>query len=261
MRAVVAEAGLRVPVAVRGERFYVGLALTFIAVAIMGFAPSYWVPLFRRTVDVPPIVHVHALVFYGWTLMFLKQTQLAASGQVGRHRELGVAGVALATAMVFVGLNAAVTSLRHSEAAGFGEAARAFSIVPVSGILLFAALVGLAIAKVRKPDVHKRLMVVATASILQAAVGRWFLLFLAPRAAGAVGPVSPPPVFVTVLPGLIGDLLVVAAMIHDRRTTGHVHRVYWIAGGCVLAVQILRAPLSTTAGWAQVTRWLVAFFP
>ncbi len=120
-------------------------------------------------------------------------------------------------------------------------------------------LFAVAVLNVRKPEVHTRLMLVATASMLQAAVGRWFLLFLAPaRAPGAIGPVSLPPVVVTVMPGLVVDLLIVAAMIHDRRTTGRVHRVYWIAGACVIAVQVLRVPLSTTSGWTQVTHWLVA---
>jgi hypothetical protein len=99
-------------------------------------------------------------------------------------------------------------------------------------------------------------MLVATVSLLQAAVGRWFVLFLAP--AGAVG-AGPPPVFVTVMPGLASDLLIVAAMVHDRRTRGRVHSVYWLAGGALLALQLLRVPLSTSAGWMRVAEWLATF--
>jgi hypothetical protein len=259
--SVVAEPRVFVPAIPVGQRFYVGMAATFVAVALLGFAPTYWLPLTRATLDVPPITHLHALFFYGWTLLFLRQTWLAASGEMTRHRELGVAGVALATGMLFVGLNASVTSVRRGEAAGFGDAARAFSIVSVTAILLFAVLVAIAVVNVRKPEVHKRLMLVATASILQAAVGRWFLLLLAPVRAAGAGPVGPPPVFVTVLPGLVVDLLIVAAMIHDRRTIGRVHRVYWIAGACVLAVQVLRVPVSSTSGWTHVIHTLTTFFP
>jgi hypothetical protein len=243
-----------------GQRFYVGMSATFVAIAVIGFAPTYWVPLFSGSLAVPPITHLHAIFFYGWTLLLLRQTWLAASGEIGRHRELGVAGVALATGMLFVGLDAAATSLRHAEAAGFGDAARPFAIVSVTAIVLFAVLVTIALLNVRKPEVHKRLMLVATASMLQAAVGRWFLLFLAPRAASAAA-VSPPPVFVTVIPGLVVDLLIVAAMIHDRRTIGRVHRVYWTAGAVVVAVQVLRVPLSATHAWGQIVQALVAFFP
>ena len=245
--------------AVGGERFYVRMAATCVAVALIGFAPTYWIPVTRGSLAVPPITHLHALLFYSWTLLFLRQTWLAASGEMTRHREWGVAGVALATAMLFVGLGTSITSLKHSEAAGFGAAARPFAIVSVTAIAMFAAMFAVAVLNVRKPEVHKRLMLVATISLLQAAVGRWFLLFLAPaRPPGSLGPVSPPPVFVTVLPGLVVDLLIVAAMVHDYRTIGRVHRVYWIAGACVVAVQVLRVPISTTSGWTQVTHWLVA---
>lgn len=245
-----------------GQRFYVGMSATFVAIAFIGFAPTYWIPLFRGTLAVPPITHLHALFFYGWTLFLLRQTWLAGSGEIGRHRALGVAGVALATGMLFVGLNAAATSVREAEAAGLGDAARRFAIVSVTAIVLFAVLVAIALLNVRKPEVHKRLMLLATASILQAAVGRIFILFLAPpRPPGVTLGSSPPPVFVTVMPGLVADLLIVAAMIHDRRTIGRVHRVYWIAGAIVVAVQVLRVPVSSTHAWGQVLHALMMFFP
>jgi hypothetical protein len=96
--------------------------------------------------------------------------------------------------------------------------------------------------------------------MLQAAVGRWFFLFLAPpRPAGRL--TSPPPVFVSVLPSLLVDLLVVAAMVHDRRTRGRVHPAYWIAGSAVLAVQVLRVPISTTHAWESLAQWLVTLAP
>ncbi len=246
--------------AATGQRFYFGLAASFVAVAVIGFAPGYWIPLVRGTLDVPPIIHLHALFFYGWTLLFLRQTWLTSSGQLSRHRELGVAGGAVATGMLFVGLLAAVASFQRSAAAGFGDAARQFSIVSVSGIVLFAALVLIAMINVKKPEVHKRLMVVATASILQAAVARLLLLFLVTRPAGPTGALSPPPVFVTIMPGVVANLFIVAGMIHDRRTTGRVHRVYWIAGAAVLAVQVLRVPVSTSTAWTHVIGGLVALF-
>ena len=255
MTATVA-ADLSVPLATRSGRFYVGIAAACIAVAVVGFAPSYWIPLARGTLDVSPIIHIHAFFFYGWTVLFLAQTWLAATGRIGRHREMGVAGVALATGMCFVGMATAIGSIRRMDAAGLGDAARAFSIVSVSGIALFAVLILLALLNVRKPETHKRLMLVATVSLLQAAIGRIFLLFLRPPNA-----VGPPPVFVTVMPGLVTNLLIVAAMVHDRRTRGRVHPVYWIAGAALLAVQVLRVPLSSSGAWMRTAEWMVTLSP
>jgi hypothetical protein len=241
-------------------RFYVRMAGVCLAVAVVGFAPTYWVPMLQGTLDIAPIAHLPAVFFYGWTLLFLRQTSLAASGRLTRHRELGVAGVALATGMVFAGLGMTINSLERMDAAGLGAAGRPFSIVSASAIALFAVLFTVAVVNVKRPEVHKRVMLVATVSLLQAAVGRWFVFFLAPPAPGG-GVASPPPLPVTIVPGLLVNLLIVAAMLHDRRTRGRVHPAYWIAGGAVLAVQVLRVPLATTAAWARVTDWLLALTP
>ena len=260
--APTAEAAVSISIADRRDRFYVHMAVACLAVALIGFAPTYWVPLASRTLDVPPLTHLHALFFYGWLLFLLRQTSLAASGRLARHRELGVAGVSLATGMCFVGLGMAIVTLKRLEAAGAGDPARAFAIVSVSAITLFAVLFAIAIVNVKKPEVHKRLMIVATVSMLQAAIGRWFLLFLAPtRPAGMPGPPVVPPVLVTVAPGLVTNLLIVAAMVHDRRTRGRVHPAYWYGGAAVLAVQLLRVPVSTSDAWMRMTHWLVALAP
>ena len=65
----------------------------------------------------------------------------------------------------------------------------------------------------------------------------------------------------SVFPALMVDLLIVAAMIDDRRTRGHVHRVYWIAGAVLLAVQVLRVPLSTSHVWTVIAQWLLTLAP
>lgn len=262
-----AESAVRSPAAnsanrivLRSSRFYVHVAVICLAVATVGFAPTYWVPLLRGTLDVPPLTHVHAFFFYGWLLLFLRQTMLAASGQIGRHRELGVAGVALASGMCFVGLGMAIGSLKRALALGAGDSGRAFSIVSFSAVLLFGGLFAAAVIKVRKPEVHKRLMLLTTVSMLQAGIGRWFLLFLAPpRIAGA--PLVLPPVLVTLGPAVVNDFLIVAAMIYDRRTRGRVHPAYWWGGAAVLIVQLARVPLSTTHAWMRMTDWLIAMSP
>jgi hypothetical protein len=48
---------------------------------------------------------------------------------------------------------------------------------------------------------------------------------------------------------LVADLFILAAIVYDVRTRGRPHPVYVIGGAIVVAVQILRAPLSTTQWW------------
>ena len=80
-------------------------------------------------------------------------------------------------------------------------------------MLFFAVVLALAIAMVRRPEIHKRLMLLASISLLDAAVARWFLTFLAPP-----GPPGPPPVPVTIPPAFVAYLLLVVAIVHDWRT-------------------------------------------
>lgn len=234
--------------------FYVVMAYACAAVGVVGFFPSYWAPLLTGTIALPPVVHLHAVVFYTWLALFVVQSHLAASRRLTRHRELGVFAVAVVTAMCFIGVATAINSIKQSVAAGFGEQALAFSVVPITGIFFFAALFAVALLNVRRPDVHRRLMLIATVSILNAAVGRLFIM-----AIGAPPPsasVSPPPVFVTILPGLITDLLLIPAMWHDKKRLGFVHRTYWIGGAALLASQFLRVPIGASAAWQGFAAWL-----
>jgi hypothetical protein len=235
--------------------FHVRIAWACAAVGVAGFTPSYWFPLLTGTSTVPAILHVHAAVFYGWLALFVLQPHLAATRRLTRHRELGVVGVSLATAMVFVGIAAAVNNMKIGEAAGFGEEARAFSVVPVTGILFFAALVAIALLNVRRPDVHRRLMLIATVSLLNAAVGRLFLLAIgAPLPTAAI---APPPIVITIVPGLLTDLLLVPALIHDKARLGYVHRTYWIGGAALLASQVLRPVIGNSEAWKAFAGWLM----
>lgn len=233
--------------------FYVLAATVCCVVAFVGFAPTFWLPLAEGNFRQPFVVYLHGLLFFLWMLLFVGQAAFVASGRIARHETFGMAGIALAAGMLCVGVLMTIHSLHVGIAQGFSEQAREFAIVPLSAILLFAALVAVAIAKRRDSEAHKRLMLVATASLLQPGIGRWFALFLAP--AGGHGP---PPVAVTIVPGLLADLVIVAAMIYDRGRRGSIHPVYWVAGTGLLAVQLLRLPLSHTSAWMAVAGWLAS---
>jgi hypothetical protein len=235
------------------DYFYFYMALACMAVAFLGFAPTYWVPLANRSLSASPVVHFHGLLFFAWSLYFVFQSWLAASGKVARHRTIGMIGVSLATAMTIFGFLVAVNAMKRSAAAGLTDDGIAFAIVPLSGILFFAVVFTLAIAAIRKPEAHKRLMLLASISLLDAAVARWFLTFLAPP-----GPLGPPPVPVTIPPALVAYLLLVAAMVYDWRTRGRPHPVYIYGGIALIAVKLLNWPISVTPWWHSFAGGILA---
>jgi hypothetical protein len=233
--------------------FYFYMALACIAVAFLGFAPTYWLPMASGKVPPMPVVHFHGMLFFAWTLYFAFQSWLAASGQVARHRTIGLIGVSLATAMTIFGFLVAVNAMKRSAALGLTDEGIAFAIVPLSGILFFAVAFILAVANVRRPEIHKRLMLLAGISLLDAAVARWFLTFLAPP-----GPLGPPPVPVTIAPALVAYLLLVAAIVFDWRTRGRPHPVYVYGGIALVAVKLLNWPISTTPLWHSFAGGILA---
>jgi hypothetical protein len=245
--------------------FYAWMALTCMAIAVLGFMPTYFMPLVQGTFRAEPIVHIHGLVLFSWCALLCTQTWLVAKGGTLAHRSWGMLGIAIVTAMAFI--VTAVVSLRMSQAATPGMPAaqafdlRAFAWVSISGLLFFVPVFVIAVVQVKKPDVHKRLMLLGTIALLGAPIARWFLTFLAPPpdpnapvfllANGGPAPVAPP-IEVAIPPALVGDILWVIAMVYDWRTTGRVHPVYLIGGAIMLVMQLTVGVVGHSDTWQGI---------
>lgn len=230
----------------RARQLYVGVSVLVALIAFLGFAASYWVPLATGALDLHPTVHVHAALFFLWTLFFIAQTALVASGRTHWHRELGLAGIALASAMVFSGILATIVSLQASLPVR-PEFARTGAALGFSSMALFITFVTLAIANIRRPERHKRLMVLASFSVVQAAVVRLVRLV--------------PSITLTdrIFLGAIGvDLLLLVIVLLDRRSAGRVHPVWIVGGAALVSIQYLRIAILPTEAWKNVTLWLAA---
>ena len=233
--------------------FYVAMAAACVLIAFGGFTPTYWSKVATGRFGGSPVLHIHGLLFFAWTLFFLAQTTLVATGRTPLHRNWGLAGISLATAMVCAGLLAVLHMIESGRALGVAEARLRFAIVPLYTLVLFAVFFGLAIAKVQRPELHKRLVLMSMVPLMQPAMGRVFLTLFAPP-----GTIGPPPVFASLPPALVVDGLVVAAMLFDWRTRGRPHRVYVICGAVLLASQVLAIPVSATPAWLATARAFAA---
>jgi hypothetical protein len=241
-------------------KFYLTMAAVFIAIAFGGFFETYWLQIGQGTFTGPALLHLHGLLFSAWTLFFYSQARLVAHRQLKSHRAWGMLGISLATAMLFTGLAVAIGGLHARIETGQGGAGRAFFIVPVTAVLMFGGFVAAAIVNVRRPEWHKRLMLAGTVSVLQAPIARFF--FLAATGGGPglrPGLVPPPPPAVALMGAGVTDLLLVAAMVHDRRSRGQVHAAYWWAFGATIAVQLSRPLIAHTEVWYRVTDFLLRF--
>ena len=245
---------------VAGRRFYVWMAAACLAVAFVGFAPTYWLQVPAGTFVGSPLMHLHAAAVLGVAALSARADDPGRTGRIARHRAWGLLGISLATAMVFVGLAVANAALGARLQAGHGDRARAFHIASMSMMALFGSFVALAIAYVTRPEIHKRLMLLATIAMLPPAVARLFFaasVGIAPGLRPGLGP--PRTVAEVLLPTLLADALVVAGIVHDVRTRGRPHPAYLIGGAVMVAVHVLRIPVSTTSWWYGVADLLARF--
>jgi hypothetical protein len=227
------------------RRLYVAIAVVAIAIAAVGFWPSYFGPLLAGAVDVPAIIHFHAAVYVGWLAIFVTQTVLAATGRVAAHIKLGRFAIGYGVLVIAAGLTAAFGMFALRVEAGSVAEAQGRLFGPLVDMTVFAPLFAAAIHYRRRPDLHKRLMVVATSYLLIAAVGR--MPFLG----------QPRDLFLVHLMWVAPILL---AMAHDFWRQRRLHPIY--VGGLILFVvtgPLFRIVARASETWRNISGWLAAW--
>ena len=238
-----------------GRRFHLWMAGVFALIAFGGFVPTYWSPVAAGRFHAAPVVHVHGVLLFSWCLLYLAQTAWIASGRTPTHRAWGTAGIALFTAMVCSILVTKVVNMRIDDARGFGDDGRRFAALAFCSVIMLTALFAAAIANVRKPEVHKRLMYSLMCGLMIPVFARVFATLLAPPGAD-LG--APPPTFVVLGPAFVASILIGIGWAHDWRTIGRPHKASVYGGLAVVLVTCLIVPFSYTQTWMRVARSLQA---
>ena len=230
---------LHVPIAAT-HRFYAGIALLAALIALMGFWPTYFGRLLAGTADHPGVIHVHAAVFSGWLALFAAQIGFAATGQLALHKRLGTIGIWYGVTIIVVGVFTAFSQFTDRVEAGRLEEAQTRLLAPLSDMIVFPVFFGAAIYYRRQPDLHKRLMLVATTTLLVAAALRMSFL----------GEPLPRPLRL-----LIWFSPVILGIAYDLIAKRIVHPVY-VIGLASLYLLSMRGALVETDAWLAFSGWL-----
>ena len=226
------------------KKIYLGIGFVMVAIVAAGFWPSYFGLLFGNELEKELFIHVHAFVYVSWIALFITQIALVATRRVALHQKVGQFGMFLGMVVLVVGTVTAVLRFATMTADGLVEPARQFVIWPLLDMVIFAAFFVPAILYRRKPDIHKRLMIIATTNLIVAAVFR------------AVGLDTPILHLAFVLLWLSPIFI---AMIYDFKRKRLVHPVY-VTGVIVLTVSSFRGTVATTDTWLAFTQWLANAF-
>ena len=160
-----------------GYRLYVWAALTCALIAFIGFSRSYYLKSLFAKPALPALLHVHGIVMSAWCLLFVGQTYLVATHRVRVHRRLCIAGAALAILVVGLGGYVTVVATAREVTAHVVRQFHFLFGLNLINLLDFAVLVTAALALRARPEFHKRLMLLATVTLLAPAIARIVLLF------------------------------------------------------------------------------------
>ncbi len=224
----------------RQDRFFAVMSVIALLTVFAGFSRTYYLKGFFGTKALTPFFHLHGVVFSTWIVLFVAQAALVRAGRVDLHRRMGIAAAILVPLMVVVGLMAAIDSARRGFSPPNGPPPLVFFVVPVTDLIVFSSLVAAGLWRRREPQDHKRLMLLATISILTPAIARL-------PGIAAAGPLA--------FLGLT-DAFIVVCMLSDWLSRRRVHRAFLWGGVFIIASQPLRFAVAGTDAWLRFARWM-----
>ncbi len=229
------------PIKDRNHLFYILGAIAIVVIVLAGFTKTYYLKFAFGTPALTPLVNLHGIVMTLWVVLFLVQTWLVASHRTHIHRRLGIFGAILAAAVLVVGTTTGIVAakLGHSP----GPPPLVFLVVPLGDMVIFGTLVSIGLYFRRKSDIHKRLMLLASLSLLTAAIARIPLEFIH---SGGI------PVYF----GLT-DLCILICVVYDTVRLRRLHPAFTLGVILIIASQPLRLMLAGTQAWMQFANWLV----
>ncbi|MEP1382339.1 MAG: hypothetical protein ABJK64_00955 [Paraglaciecola sp.] len=219
--------------------FQLLISTLMIIIVLMGFAPSLYSAL-SGEFNTKLLIHTHALLFLSWMFFYTLQAVLPAIGKLDLHIKLGKFGLPLALILTINGLFVTFVIFSKFVLRGDVEVARFFLIQPLTDMVVFPLLVIAAICFRKKPETHKRLMLLATLMLTIAAIVRIHYL---------------------TIPGIkfvIWTLPVLLSMAYDYYKKRIIHQVYIF--GLILFVLIYARTriLNDTVAWTYFTDLMIA---
>jgi hypothetical protein len=225
--------------------FFSGMAVVILASVLVGFAPTYYLASVFKALPLPNLlVHIHGAIFSSWILLLIVQIGLVGKGRVDVHRRLGMLGFGLACLVVVFGVLVATEDLVRNNVEKNGVGRRAFYAISLSDILMFSILAYFSFRNRRNPVAHKRLILIATLALLDAAYNRW--------------PVPLPWWDDRVTPLLCTYPLLLLLMCYDWWSTGKIQRSTLWASLLLVVVQQGRDFFGHIAAWQSFATWIYA---
>jgi hypothetical protein len=222
------------------------MGIVAVLVVLVSFGGSYY-GLATGTDALPRIVKIHSIVFALWLILFIAQTSLVAAGKVAAHRRLGYAAVALAVAMAGLGYATAIAGARRGFDLNFTNDPLGYMVFPLGSMIGFTVLFAAGLWYRRRPEIHKRLMLLATVGpLMNAPLAHLFAHTEALRGKA--------PLFLATM-----VCLLFAGAVYDRLTRGRFHTAsLWGAVALFVWGNLQAVIIGPSEWWHRFAAWLIS---
>jgi hypothetical protein len=223
--------------------FYFFMTLLVTVVVAYGFSRTIGENLIHPAFPRPLLLYFHAAVFTGWLAFYIFQSVLVRTHNVRVHMLAGWFGVALGVAIPPLGIATTITMARFNTLHKLDTNAAANMIIPLFDMACFAVPFALAIYWRKKPNFHRRLILIATCALTAAGFGRFPEHLL------------PPYWFYAGV-----DALILLGVVRDLIVNRKIHRVYlyalpaFVLGQVVVMYTIIHQP----AYWLKIAHAILS---
>jgi hypothetical protein len=230
------------------HNFFLLYVVLIWAAILAGFVPEIVRHYLNGAPPRPWMVRLHGAAFVGWLVLLTTQVLLIRKRKVRLHRRIGVAGAVLAPLMVLLGIGAALTDQSRDlgtpqgDPGGFGG--------QLIDMIEFGGLVIAAISSRNRPPVHKRLILLATLSIVDAGFAR----------------VAADPLFAVLGTGIWqfwvaifsgSAVLIIGIGVYDWITRRRLLPAYVLGALWIFTGQITASWLYYNAGWKSIATTII----
>ena len=165
----------------RGDRFVLGVSVVLLVVLVAAFARSFYFRAWFEDAPLSQDLVLHGTALSLWYVWLFAQSMLITTGRREWHRRMGMLGAGLALIIIATGITAVLGVVPRvmARSGTLDENMLLFAGIfwGNGGILFaFAVFVTLALVLRRRPDAHKRLMLLASIAIAPPALHRVGLL-------------------------------------------------------------------------------------
>lgn len=224
--------------------FFYFMSLVGLSAAFIGFGKTFFLPVSQGKFEAPFIIHLHGAFAFGWITLFFIQAVLIRRSRYSMHARLGILGLIMASGIAITLFPTGKFVVDRDLAAGLGNSAYSSILGTITSGLLFFLLVLTGILNRKRPDYHKRLMLLATIVVLWPAWFRFRHYF----------PTVPNPEIWFAL--VLADSLILALWIHDWIRLKKIHPVSLYAGLFIIIEQSFEVWAFDRPLWREIAKEL-----